>query len=101
MKDSAIKHIIISATTLGVICLVALTWALTRICAWIVFHDPVWDKMDREGALTEHMIAEVVLVARDFYVPAIEAVLGCAFLVLLWRFLFLKGAAERTEANGK
>ena len=61
------------------------------------FHDPVWDKMDREGAVTEHMIAESFLVARDFYIPAIEAVVGCVFLFLLWRILFSKGDKPSNE----
>ncbi len=77
--------------SVAVSCLVLVTWALTRVSAWIVLHDPVWDQMDREGAVTEHMIAECFLVARDFYIPAIEAVVGCAFIFLLWRMLFSKG----------
>ena len=73
---------------LAVCSLVLVTWALTRVSAWIVFHDPVWDKMDSEGAVTEHMIAELFLVARNFHLPAIEAVIGCVFLFMLWRILY-------------
>jgi len=67
--------------------LVAVTWALTRVSAWIVFHDPVWGQMDAEGARFEHEIAETFLVVRDFHIPELEAVIGAVFLFLLWRAL--------------
>ncbi len=81
--------------TLVVTSLVAVTWALTRVSAWIVFHDPVWGQMDKEGAGLEHGIAEAFLVARDFNIPAVEAVAGTVFLVSLWRAL--PGEQNRTQ----
>ena len=89
------KPLIMLLATLAVSSLVAVTWALTRVSAWIVFHDPVWGQMDREGARVEHEVAEAFLVARDCYIPAIEAVLGIVFLVLLWRAL--PGQTSRTQ----
>ena len=67
--------------------LVVVTWALTRVSAWIVSHDAVWGQMDKEGAELEHGIAEAFFVARDFYIPAVEAIVGVVFLFLLWRAL--------------
>ena len=88
MKTSRdMKLLIMLLASAAVISLVAVTWSLTRVSAWVVFHDPVWDQMDKEGAGLEHGIAEAFLVARDFYIPAIEAVVGVVFLVLLWRAL--------------
>jgi hypothetical protein len=81
------KLLIMLLATLAVSCLVVVTWALTRVSAWIVFHDPVWGQMDKEGASVEHGIAEAFLVARDLYIPMVEAVVGLLFLVLLWRAL--------------
>jgi hypothetical protein len=81
------KLLIMLLASTAVISLVAVTWSLTRLSAWIVFHDPVWDQMDKEGAGLEHGIAEAFLVARDFYVPAIEAFVGIVFIFLLWRAL--------------
>ena len=71
----------------AVAALVLVTWAMTRVSAWIVFHDPVWGQMDKEGARLEHELAEAFLVARNVYLPAIEACLGVLFLALLWRQL--------------
>jgi len=89
------KPLIMVIATLAMTSLVAVTWALTRVSAWIVFHDPVWGQMDREGARVEHGVAEAFLVARDFYIPAVEAVLGVIFLILLWRAL--PGQAGRPQ----
>ena len=89
------KPLIMLLATLEVTSLVAVTWALTRVSAWIVFHDPVWGQMDKEGAGLEHGIAEAFLVARDFYIPAVEAIVGLVLLVLLWRSL--PGAQNRTQ----
>ena len=88
------KQIIMILAALAVGSLVIVTWALTRVSAWIVFHDPVWAQMDREGAKLEHSIAEAFLVARSFYIPAVEAVVGVVFLLLLWRAL-----SARQKAN--
>ncbi len=81
------KTLIMALAALALSSLVAVTWALTRVSAWIVFHDPVWGQMDREGARLEHAVAEVFLVARDFQIPIVEAVLGVFFLIVLWRVL--------------
>jgi hypothetical protein len=81
------KSLMMLAAAFVVTSLVAVTWALTRISAWVVFHDSVWGQMDKEGAKLEHGIAEAFLVTRDFYIPAVEAVVGLLFLVLLWRVL--------------
>ena len=81
------KLLIMLLALAAVISLVAVTYSLTRVSAWIVFHDPVWGQMDKEGADFEHAVAEVFLAARDFYIPAIEAVVGVVFLILLWRAL--------------
>jgi hypothetical protein len=91
------KPLIMALATLAVTCLVGVTWALTRVSAWIVFHDPVWGQMDREGARVEHGVAEAFLVARDFYIPAIEAAVGIVFLVLLWRAL--PGHSSQTQQS--
>ena len=88
------KQIIMVLATLAVSALVAVTWALTRVSAWIVFHDEVWAQMDKEGAGLEHSIAESFLVARNFYIPEVEAVLGVVFLFLLWRALFARQNAR-------
>lgn len=73
--------------TLLIITLVTITWALTRVSAWIVLHDPVWNRMDKEGANVEHLIAEAFMAARNMYLPAFTAAIGFIFLVLLWRKL--------------
>jgi hypothetical protein len=89
------KPLIMLLATLAVGSLVAVTWALTRVSAWIVFHDPVWGQMDKEGAELEHGIAEAFLVARDFYIPAFEGIVGLVFLVLLWRELTRQQIQEK------
>ena len=81
------KQLIMILATLAVVSLVSVTWALTRVSAWIVFHDHVWAEMDKEGARIEHEIAESFLIARSVYIPAVEAVVGLVFLFLLWRAL--------------
>jgi hypothetical protein len=81
------KYLIMLLASVAVISLVTVTWLLTRVSAWIVGHDPVWDQMDKEGASFEHAVAEAFLVARNLYIPAIEAIIGIVFLVLLWRAL--------------
>ena len=81
------KQLIMTLAVLAVVSLVYVTWALTRVSAWIVFHDHVWAEMDREGAKLEHNIAESFLVARGVYIPFVETVVGLLFLFLLWRAL--------------
>lgn len=73
--------------SLAVVSLVAVTWALIRVSAWIVHHDEVWGRMDREGAGREHWIAEWFNVAGALYLPVIEAAVGAVFLFFLWRAL--------------
>jgi len=88
MKSSCdTKQLIMTMAALAVTSLVYVTWALTRISAWIVYHDHVWAEMDREGAKLEHKIAESFLIAHNVYIPAVEAVVGLVFLILLWRAL--------------
>jgi hypothetical protein len=91
------KHLIMVLATLAIISLVVVTWALTRVSAWIVFHDPVWAQMDREGAELEHGISEAFLVARSFYIPAVEAIVGVVFLFLLWRALSARPKASESH----
>ena len=86
-ESDTMKALVMCLAVAAVTALVAVTWAMTRVSAWIVFHDPVWGQMDKEGARLEHELAESFLVAREFYVPAIEASLGILFLGLLWRAL--------------
>ena len=81
------KQNIMVLATLCVVSLVCVTWALTRVSSWIVFHDHVWGEMDAGGAKLEHSIAEWFHVARGLYIPAVEAVVGGVFLFLLWRTL--------------
>ena len=81
------KSVIMVLASLAVVLLVVVTWALARVSAWIIFHDPVWGQMDKEGAGLEHAIAEFGFEARDFYIPAVMAVVGIGFLVVLWRAL--------------
>ncbi|MES2658306.1 MAG: hypothetical protein V4689_06790 [Verrucomicrobiota bacterium] len=83
--------IVMFLATLAVSSLVVVTWALTRISSWIVPHDEVWGKMDREGAELEHYIAEAFHAARQL--PTIEAIVGVVFLFLLWRALFTRQRA--------
>jgi len=88
----------------GLALLVASTWALGKISAWIVFHDPVWAQMDKEGARLEHEIAETFLVGRDFHLPAVEVVLGAVFLIFLWKLLFRQntpGPGIQQEVEGE
>ncbi len=89
------KLLIMLLASLAVISLVGVTYSLTRVSAWIVFHDSVWGQMDHEGADFEHAIAEAFLVAHDLYIPAIEAVVGVVFLVLLWRALPIQPKNDR------
>jgi hypothetical protein len=81
------KQVIMVLAALCVASLVTVTWALTRVSAWIVVHDPVWAQMDAEGAGLEHWIAEAFNIARWLHIPTIEAVIGSVFLFLLWRAL--------------
>jgi hypothetical protein len=81
------KPVIMVLAAVATSSLVYVTWALTRVSAWIVFHDPVWGQMDAEGARLEHEIAETFLVVRDLHIPEMEAVIGAVFLFLLWRAL--------------
>ena len=81
------KQGIMTLATLAVTTLVVVTWALTRVSSWIVFHDRVWGQMDSEGAMLEHHIAEMFHVARGLYIPAVEVVVGIVFLFRLWRAL--------------
>jgi hypothetical protein len=85
------NHLIMLLASLAVGSLVAVTWALTRVSAWIVGHDEVWGKMDNEGAKLEHYITEAFLSER--YLPTIEAIVGGVFLFLLWRALFARQRA--------
>ena len=81
------KHLILLLASVCVVSLIVVTWALTRLSAWIVYHDSVWEKMDAEGARCEHGIAEVFLIAGGLHLPAVEAVVGGVFLLMLWRAL--------------
>jgi hypothetical protein len=81
--------------TLCVVLMVAATWALTRVSAWIVRHDEVWSAMDRAGAGRDHMIAELDHFAGVFRVPEAMAVAG--LLNLVWLYRVLPPPADRSE----
>ena len=70
--------------------LVAVTWALTRLSAWVSTEDIVRGQMNRRGADVESWIADLFLGAQTVYLPVIEAVTGVVFLFLLWRTLYAK-----------
>ena len=91
LSKPSMNHLIMFLATLAVSSLVVVTWALTRVSAWIVGHDEVWGKMDHEGATLEHYIAEAFLSER--HLPTIEAIVGGVFLFLLWRALFARQKA--------
>jgi hypothetical protein len=56
------KAIVMFLAATAVAALVGVTWAMTRVSAWIVFHDPVWGQMEKEGATLEHGLAEACTV---------------------------------------
>lgn len=92
------KNLIMTLAVAAVGSLIGMTWALTRVSAWIVFHDEVWERMDREGARMEHDLAEMFHIAGWLHIVAIEAVVGVIFLVLLWRTLY--GSPATPDGNG-
>jgi hypothetical protein len=81
--------------TLAVITLIWLTHETMRLSSWIVYSDHVWEEMDRVGAGHEHNFAEGMHSLRHSGFIYVEAVVGIAFLALLWR-LTLTGP----RANG-
>lgn len=70
----------------AVVCLIGLTHETMRLSSWIVGHDHVWGEMDRVGAGHEHSFAEGMHSLRRSGFLYVEAVVGIAFLTLLWRF---------------
>ena len=71
-----------------------MTWVLCRISSWIVAHDHLWAQMASDRAHFQYSAVEIFNRARWLYLPAIEAVIGGIFLVLLRRTL-----SKPAEAN--
>jgi len=88
------KLVVMILATAGVLSLVITTWAMARVSAWIVGHDSVGMQMDKEGASLEHALAEIFLLAKDWYFFGIELLACAIFLGLLWHTLY------RDEPNG-
>jgi hypothetical protein len=82
------KVVVMILAVIAVLSLLGVTWAMSRVSAWIVYHDPVWAQMDREGAVLEHALAECFLVAKDWLFLGIELLVCVTFLGLLWQMLF-------------
>ncbi len=65
------------------------TWAMWRVSASIVYHDPVWMQMEKEGAGLEHLLAAAFLgMCDDGFLFFIELICAVAFLWLLWHTLY-------------
>jgi hypothetical protein len=83
------KFVLMFLGVFATVSLIFTTWAMTRVSAWIVYHDPVWIQMSQEGATLEHGLAEAFFgVGHGGFLVIIEAVCGIAFLVLLWHTLY-------------
>ena len=44
------KFVLMFLGVFAIVSLIFTTWAMTRMSAWIVYHDPVWIQMSQEGA---------------------------------------------------
>jgi hypothetical protein len=82
------KLLVMILAVIAVLSLLGVTWAMSRVSAWVVYHDPVWAQMDREGAVLEHALAECFLVTKGWLFFGIELLVCAAFLGLLWQTLF-------------
>ena len=83
------KFVLMFLGVFATVSLIFTTWAMTRVSAWIVYHDPVWIQMSQEEATLEHGLAEVFFgVGHGGFLVIIEAFCGIAFLVLLWHTLY-------------
>ena len=74
--------------SLCVAALVWITWEMGRLSQWVIPNDRVWSEMDNTGHGREHIVLE----AFHSVYPGIiwfESIIGCAFLVTLYRLLFL------------
>lgn len=82
------KIVVMILATVAVLSLIFVTWAMSRVSAWIVYHDPVWMQMEKEGAGLEHLLAEAFLAAKDWLFFTIELICCATFLGLLWHTLY-------------
>ena len=89
------KQLIMFLATLAVTSLVYVTWSLMQVSTWIISHDPIWERMDSEGAGRELAIAEAFHFARFCRILEVEALIGSVFLFLLWRVLLRTSENER------
>jgi hypothetical protein len=85
--------------TLAVITLICLTHETMRLSSWIVYSDHVWEEMDRVGAGHEHYFAEWMHSLRHSGFVYVEAVVGIAFLALVWRLTFAEPKETGTRAT--
>jgi hypothetical protein len=93
MKTKSLA-LLLSSITVG--SLIFATWAMMRISKWIVFHDPVWGQMDKEGATIEHTLAEVFFQAQGLYVLPVMIILGVLWLWFLWARFPDKNGTDKT-----
>lgn len=82
------KVVVMILAITAVLSLLVVTWAMSRVSAWVVYHDPVWMEMAREGAWLEHALVEIFLIAKDRVFIGLELVAGATFLGLLWHVLY-------------
>ncbi len=82
------KLVVMLLAAIAVFSLLFVTWAMSRVSAWIVYHDPVWMQMEKEGAGLEHLLAEGFLAAKDWLFFTVELICCATFLGLLWYTLY-------------
>ena len=92
------KLVVMILAAIAVVSLLFVTWAMSRVSAWIVYHDPVWMQMEKEGAGLEHLLAEGFLAMKDWLFFAIELICCVTFLGLLWHTLYRD---EHKESSSK
>ena len=74
------KVVVMLLATIAVVSLLFVTWAMSRVSAWIVYHDAVWMQMEQEGAGLEHLLAEGFLVMKDRVIFTSELICCATFL---------------------
>jgi hypothetical protein len=82
------KLVVMILATVAIVSLISVNWAMGRVSAWVVYHDPVYEQMEKEGHWLEHLLAEVFIGANEQVFIAIELICGVTFLGLLWHTLY-------------
>lgn len=82
------RRLIFGLACAAVITLLILTWAASRLGAWVIYNDSVHGLMMEQNAKTEFWITGAFFWLGKFFAVAIEGIVGFFFLRLLWSHLY-------------